>query len=83
MAEMIVPQRQHFVGFPGDLDDTRRTLAFTNDGRVYLFEDARREQEQGADRTVRITCEDGSRNPISIDFDKMEIVGYSWFRDEQ
>ena len=83
MAELVIPQREHFVGFPGDLGDTRRTLAFTNNGRIYLFEDSWREHEKGGDRTIRVVCEDGDPGPIDLDFSKLQFVGYSWFRDEQ
>jgi hypothetical protein len=83
IAEMIVPQRQHFVGFLGDLEDCRRTLAFTNDGRIYLLEDAWRKHEEAVERIIRVVCQDGNLDPLAFDVDNTEFIGYSWFRDEQ
>jgi hypothetical protein len=83
MAELVIPQREHFIGFLGDLGSTRHTLAFTNSGRIYLLEDSWREHEKGEDRVIHVICEDGDPQPIDVDLNKLEFVGHSWFRDEQ
>ena len=67
----------------GIFGTTRHTLAFTNNGRIYLFEDSWREHEKGGERVIRVVCEDGDPRPVDVDMNKLEFVGYSWFRDER
>jgi hypothetical protein len=38
--DLVVPERGHFIGYPGDLGDFRQTLAFTSDGRIYMLRDS-------------------------------------------
>ena len=67
----------------GELDDSRRTRAFTKHGNVHLLEDAWRQHGKGAERIMRIACQDKNVDPLAFDVENTKCVGYSWSRDEQ
>ena len=91
IRELKTPTREtDFVGWPGDLEEVRHTLAFTNDGRRFHTQE-NWQIHQGAmdttrERAIGYSCLGAEL--LGADAEKRnwattEFVGYSWFKDDQ
>ena len=75
-----------FARLPGDFEDTRRTLAYTNDGWRLVLEDKWRSQQKGLEWALAFAClgkEDMGLVEQGFDGQSTYVIGYSWFRDDQ
>ena len=89
--ELLIPTRDKgFLGWLGDLEETRHTLAFIGDGRRFHLQGNWQAHEEsiGAnkERVIGYTCLDpellGAEREHG-DWANVDVIGYSWFKDDQ
>ena len=86
-----MPRRDKgLVGRPGDLEETRRTLAFTSDGRRFQLQGDWQHHEASAgttkERVIGYACLDTELLGTAreqCDWANVDFVGYAWFKDDQ
>ena len=88
---MKVPIREKdFVGWPGDLEEVRHTLAFTSDGRRFHMQGNWQVHQEALgtteERSIGYVCRGAEllgADAEKCDWANTELIGYSWFKDDQ
>ena len=86
-----MPRRnKEFIAWPGGLEETRHTLAFTSDGRRYHLQGNWQVHEESIDTTkeriigyTRLELELLGTELAYCDWATMDFIGYSWIKHDQ
>ena len=91
IRDLRIPIREKdFIGWPGDLGETRHALAFTCDGRRFHLQEDWQVHQESLDTTKErvigysyLGAELLGTLAEKCDWANTEFIGYSWFKDDQ